>query len=359
MANLDHVNRLKDAINNNNIQENWNLWRGRNPNIKPDLSQTDLRGVNLKGIDLNGSDLRGADFSPLLTGEIMLTWRRNATQHDQNTSLILANLIDADLRGANLSQVNFTGANLSKAKLTHANLHETIFHSTKLDETDFSEASFSYTTLLSLDLSNVVGLETMDYMTPSYIGIDTLTKSNGKIPEPFLWNCYVPFPMILYARSLAGRAKSYYSSFISYSTKDEEFCQILHASMKVNGLTVWFAPENMKGGKKIHEQITSEIHKHDKLILVLSHASMNSPWVKLEIQRARNREKEESRRILFPIRLVSFDQLKNWELITSDGEDLAEEIRQYYIPDFTQWNNNDTFRKEFLMLLNSLEQSEI
>jgi hypothetical protein len=40
------------------------------------------------------------------------------------------------------------------------------------------------------------------------------------------------------------------------------------------------------------------------------------------------------RRKLFPIRLVDMKTLREWECLDSDtGEDLAEEVRKYHIPD--------------------------
>lgn len=37
--------------------------------------------------------------------------------------------------------------------------------------------------------------------------------------------------------------------------------------------SVWYAPEEMKGGRKLHDQIDDALRVHDKLLLVLSEAS--------------------------------------------------------------------------------------
>ena len=52
--------------------------------------------------------------------------------------------------------------------------------------------------------------------------------------------------------------------------------------MQDAGLRVWFAPHDIQGGKKVHEQIDDAIHVYDKLLLVLSTHSMKSPWVEHE-----------------------------------------------------------------------------
>jgi len=41
--------------------------------------------------------------------------------------------------------------------------------------------------------------------------------------------------------------------FISYSTKDDEFARRLHSRMREANMRVWFAPEDLKGDKKLHE----------------------------------------------------------------------------------------------------------
>lgn len=119
------------------------------------------------------------------------------------------------------------------------------------------------------------------------------------------------------------------------------------------------AAEDMKGGRKIHEEIFRAIQIHDKLLLVLSEESMKSEWVMTEIRRARKVEREENRRKLFPIRLVDFDTIKSWECFDADsGKDLALELREYYIPDFSNWKNHDSFETEFAKLLRDLRATE-
>jgi hypothetical protein len=48
----------------------------------------------------------------------------------------------------------------------------------------------------------------------------------------------------------------------------------------------WFAPHDITGGRKIHEQIDEAIRLHGKLLLILSLDSMKSNWVKTEIANA-------------------------------------------------------------------------
>lgn len=121
---------------------------------------------------------------------------------------------------------------------------------------------------------------------------------------------------------------------------------------------MWFAPEDVKGGEKLHEQIEQAIQVHDRLLLILSEESIRSKWVQSELRRARKAELRSGRRKLFPIRLVDYEALYDWECVDSEGNDLAEEVRQYFIPDFTNWKDHDAFEVAFARLLRDLKLTE-
>ena len=117
-------------------------------------------------------------------------------------------------------------------------------------------------------------------------------------------------------------------------------------------LRVWYAPEDMKAGRKIHEQIDSAIRLHDKFLIVLSEHSMDSEWVKTEIRHARKREVDEGRRVLFQIRLLPFEAIRDWSAFAADvGKDMAGEIRECFIPDFSQWKDHDAFEAAYQRLM--------
>jgi len=191
---------------------------------------------------------------------------------------------------------------------------------------------------------------------PSTIGIDTLYHSGGNIPEAFLRGAGVPDEVITYSKSLVGRPFEFYSCFISYSSKDQEFAEHLHADLQNNGVRCWFAPEDIQGGRKLHEQIDQAIRVHERLLIILSTDSMTSEWAKTEIAKARQREVQEKRQVLFPMRLVSFEAVRDWECFDADtGKDSAREIREYFIPDFSNWKNHDVYQEAFQRLLRDLK----
>ena len=87
------------------------------------------------------------------------------------------------------------------------------------------------------------------------MGTDTIYKSRGKIPEVFLRGCGVPEEFIDFIRQMGLRPIEFYFCFISYSTKDQEFAERLHVDLQAKGVRCWFAPEEMKAGRKLHDQI--------------------------------------------------------------------------------------------------------
>lgn len=149
--------------------------------------------------------------------------------------------------------------------------------------------------------------------------------------------------------------KRFQSCFLSYSHKDEKFATQLVARLRAEGVRVWFAAEDLNPGQKIHEEVGKAIDNFDRLVVVLSDNSMRSPWVQSEVRKARRRELRDGCRVLFPISLVPFDTLKQWELFDADsGQDLAVEIREYLIPDFSAWHNPAVFEMQIKALLEGL-----
>ena len=151
----------------------------------------------------------------------------------------------------------------------------------------------------------------------------------------------------------------FYSCFISYSHQDEEFAKRLCADLQDNGVRCWFSPADGRAGVKLFPQIDEAIRVHDKLLLILSPDSMNSQWVKVEIAKARQRELQEGGQLLFPTRLVDFEAIKLWECLDSEtGKDLASEIREYLIPDFSDWKSHDAYEEAFQRLLRDLSDEK-
>jgi GAF domain-containing protein len=147
-----------------------------------------------------------------------------------------------------------------------------------------------------------------------------------------------------------------YSCFLSYSSRDQAFATRLHADLRNDGVLCWFAPKDVRAGKKLHVQIDEAIRGSDRLLLILSEDSMNSEWVRTEISHARQKEVDEHRQVLFPISLVPFDKIGDWKCFDADiGKDSAREIREYFIPDFSNWLDSESYCHAYAKLVRDLK----
>jgi hypothetical protein len=266
MANPQQLARLKKGV------DIWNEWRREALPEKVNLSSAtfsnaDLSEVNLTHANLSRVDLVGADLS--------------------DADLSFADLSDSDLSEANLSHSRMLFVNLSRTNLSKANLTSAFLCGSNLDA-----ATLQYTVFADTDLRETSGLDSVDHHGPSSIGIDTFFRSKGAIPDAFLRGAGVPDAFITYAKSLVGSVIEFYSCFISYSTTDQEFADRLYTDLQAKGVRCWFAPHDVHGGRKLHEQIDDAIRVHQKLLLILSPHSIKSAWVESEIRRARKRERQ-------------------------------------------------------------------
>ena len=343
MANPDHLAILQQG------RAAWNEWRLGHPGIHADLTRAYLSETSMDWAEpdvpgeLGVADLEGINFS--------------------GASLAYARLQGANLRRANLFGANLRGANLRRADLRESDLRSVKFYDTNLtlanlSRADVTGAIFWETILARVNLSRTIGLDSCRHGGPSVIDERTLRRS-GRLPVEFLRGCGVSDEFISLAKSLVASPIEFYSCFISYSTKDQTFADRLYADLQNKGVRCWFAPHDIRGGKKLHEQIDEAIRLHDKLLLILSPHSIESEWVKTEIAKARKREVRDQRRVLFPIRLAPFDALRDWECFDADtGKDSAREIREYFVPDFSNWKNHDSYQEAFQRLISDLKASD-
>jgi hypothetical protein len=320
----------------------------------------------LRGVDLAGADLRRARLAEANVRNADLVGTNFAGVNFYSADLICANLAGANLSNArlyaaDLSGANLGGANLRGADLRGARLCEANFRGADVKDAKFSKARCGSTNFNDLDLSDCEGLSEVTHQGPSSVGVDTLLKSQGRIPEVFLLGCGIPPQLLAQVRSFltSMELSQFCSCFISYSGQDSDFARRLHGRMLQDGLLVWFAPKDMRGGERFAEQIDQAIRLFDRLLLVLSPASMGSKWVRREIKRARAKEEASGRNVLFPISLVPHEEIRHWESLDTDsGEDLAEVVRAFHIPSFENWKDHDAFEKAFADLLRGLRAED-
>jgi tetratricopeptide (TPR) repeat protein len=74
--------------------------------------------------------------------------------------------------------------------------------------------------------------------------------------------------------------------FISHASSDDAFVMQLRHALEGQGLRVWVDSRNLRGGAKLAPEIESAIEQARQVLVVLSPKTINSPWVRKEIQQA-------------------------------------------------------------------------
>ncbi|MDQ3135729.1 MAG: toll/interleukin-1 receptor domain-containing protein, partial [Acidobacteriota bacterium] len=74
--------------------------------------------------------------------------------------------------------------------------------------------------------------------------------------------------------------------FISHSSKDDGFVKQLREALESHNLSVWADSRELSGGDKLETEIESAIEQARHFVAVISPQTVNSPWVRKEIQKA-------------------------------------------------------------------------
>ena len=354
----------------------WNSWRRDNPHTNPDLSKADLTGLDMPNANFSGVNFRGA----ILVKANFITLREDAeVRHlarlmDSYVAFLdRADLSDADLRYSNLANVDLSQANLSRANLSFADLSNSRLDGAELAEAkllytnlsgaylkgaNFSNATLGHSIIGDVGFSEAAGLDTVKHRGPSDIGINTIFKSKGCIPEVFLRGCGIPENFITHMHDLVIGAQpiEFYSCFISYSHADKSFARRLHDALQGRGIRCWLDEHQVLPGQKIYTEVDRGIRLWDKVLLCCSKDSLRSWWVENEIQIAFDKEQQLRRQrdgeevlALIPLNLDGYLLSDEWK------SGLRTEIRSRLAADFTGWGtDNAKFEAAFERLVRAL-----
>ncbi len=227
----------------------------------------------------------------------------------------------ANLHASDMRSTTFFGVDLTEASLRCATVMGTDFTQSTLCRTDFWNARVAGCNFCNVDLSSAINLISIHHRGPSSVGIDTLVKSNGKIPHVFLDGCGVPKWMqhvselcdlditahqvseIVSTKIFGSRTEGPLfmgGVFISCSSSDRAFVELLEKRLKDSRITVWVYYHDLLAGS-IERQIATAIGIQHVVLVVLSESSLSSDWVWHEIEQARKLEQSQNRDVLCPI----------------------------------------------------------
>ena len=138
-----------------------------------------------------------------------------------------------------------------------------------------------------------------------------------------------------------------HSIFISYFRKDEPFIKAIEKAFDAKDIRYWRNVHHATAGP-LEKQITNAIHLNPTVLLVLSKESVQSDWVEFESRKARELEKKLNRHVICPVALDDSWKTCSWP------ERLRQQIEEYNILDFSQWQDSTFFKKQFSKLLKGL-----
>jgi len=342
-ANLDYVNLshaylkgvyLRHASLKRAVIREANLDRA--DLVRAKLTRADLTGGSLNGAKLDDADLRGA----------RLRGANLAATSLERTALLQADLMWADLTGSYLGSTNLSHANLDWAILERVRLIGTNLIGASLKGANLKEAFITDAIFADVNLTGATGLDSCYHSCPSTVDHRTLAKSKN-LPFVFWRGCGLPEILIDYTPSLPGQEVKFHSCFISYSSKDQEFAERLHADLQDNSVRCWFAPHDLAIGAKTWDGIYEAIRTKDKVLLILSEDAIKSDWVEDEVTAAFAEERRREALLLFPVRLD--------DTVMETNEPWAGKLRDNRnIGDFSRWKDHDSYKATFKRILRDL-----
>ena len=272
------------------------------------FSNSLLNGANLRGADARGADFQGVDLDRAILSDTNLAGANLRGANLSRANLDRANLTGADLTGANLNGAALTRTNLTDVNFQQSDFFEAVFNTTRLAGANFDGSVMGYTVFQNCDLSGAQGLDLVRHDAPSTLGADSLFRSGGQIPEPFLTGVGSPESLAAFQQSLSDVPALSGDYFISCAAGDVGFAQKLQADLRANGARCWLFPENARGSALVDRRSTSEeeeverwIRHYDKLILVCTTEAFASETIRNDIIQATNLQQSRDEWLLFMV----------------------------------------------------------
>ncbi|WP_422929297.1 TIR domain-containing protein [Singulisphaera sp. PoT] len=128
--------------------------------------------------------------------------------------------------------------------------------------------------------------------------------------------------------------------------------------MYADGFRVWYDVIEHESARVFTERIEEALRMHSRLLIVVSEASRKAEWLRTEFGRAFLKGKNGTIAIAHAISLLSPDDLLEWKCyVASCSRDLAEVQRRSGIPDFSRWEDPDSFERAYGQLAEALTKS--
>jgi len=270
-----------------------------------------------------------------------------------------ANFTDADLTGASFAGASLARANMTNAKCTDSDFFQAQFWSVNLTGTDLTGSLFGYSVFQDCDMSGAKGLDQVRHDCPSTIGLDTLFRSHGQIPESFLMGAGLPSTATDFLAAAKTDATSLREVFIACTDQDEEFAKTLRDDLRALGVRCWVFSQLVRGNALVdrhsasdQEEVERWLRNYDKMVILESAASLDVETILNDITAAKQMQLSTETWSLF-LGAVD-DSLTDPKVRTA--RNLAAE---HVVFDLTgQQNDRETYQNEVARLAAALKQDQ-
>jgi uncharacterized protein YjbI with pentapeptide repeats len=321
------------------------------------LSRARMNGANLRGADLRGADLSGADLDRAVLSEANLTGAKLINANLSRANLAGANLTDADLTGASFAGAALVRANMTNAKCADSDFFQTQFWSVDLTGTDLTGSLLGYSIFQDCDLSGAKGLDQVRHDAPSTVGLDSLFRSHGQIPEAFLRGAGLPVAASGFLEAARADTTNLGECFISCIDEDQEIAEVLRDDLRAHGVRCWVFSQVVRGNPLVDRHSTSDqeeverwVRSYDKMVVLGSAASLEVEAVLNDITRAKQMQLS----------------TEKWSLFLAAADDTLKEPRarsarnlvaEHVVFDLRgQKNDPGTYQQEVERLADALKQ---
>ena len=273
-----------------------------------DLSRSLLNGANLRGADLRSANLENVDLDLAVLSDANLSGANLSRANLSRVNLAGANLTDANLTDANFNGASFKRANLSGAIMEGADLYEAILSDVGTVGTKFAGCIIGYTIFQNCDLSQAEALDQVRHDAPSTVGMDSLFRSGGKLPEAFLLGVGAPEGVLAYQKSIQDSPVLGGEYYISCAEPDVAFAHKLRDDLRSKGVRSWVFAENFRGNALVDRRSTSEeeeierwVRHYDKLMVVCSQAGLDSETIRNDLAHAKDLQQTQDQWLVYVV----------------------------------------------------------
>jgi hypothetical protein len=141
----------------------------------------------------------------------------------------------------------------------------------------------------------------------------------------------------------------FYTCFISFTEADERLARQVYLDLTRKGVRCWRWKEDATWGRTLMGEIDRSVRSYDKLVVLISKASIRSEPVIREIERALQKEQRSGQEVLFPVRVD--DAVFAW------SHPLQADVVRKVVGDFRAWREERKYRLALRRLLQGLERA--